>query len=154
MGSNPTHSFSNLIGSSLTMSSALIGRALETWAESAASSGFVSPSGRIFPRRHKRISPADQQDLRNSELGVWYGKASNPKFKKLSFATQRDLPTLSEVPHLLLIFNVNASQTIQNYDFKNIPEITQILLRDHSRTLREHSLHLWSTPMYRVKIYF
>ena len=33
--------------------------------------GFVSPSGRIFPRRHKRISPADQQDLRNTELGVW-----------------------------------------------------------------------------------
>ena len=96
LGSPPTHSFSNLIGSSLTMSCPLIGRALETWAESAASSGFVSPSGRISPRRHKRISPADQQDLRNSELGVWYGKASNPKFK--SFLSQhREIcpPTLT-----------------------------------------------------------
>ena len=81
LGRHPTHSFSNLIGSSLTMSCALIGREAKTWAELAASSGFVSPSGRIFPRRHKRISPADQQDLHNSELGICMVRPQIPNLK-------------------------------------------------------------------------
>ena len=52
-------------------------------------SGFVSPSGRISPRRHKRISPADQQDLRNSELGVRMVRPQIPNIKAFFLSTKR-----------------------------------------------------------------
>ena len=72
IGLDPTHSFPNLIGSWLTSSSSPIGRPAKTWAEPAASLGICVAFGKDFPQlRYKRISPADQQDLRNTELGVW-----------------------------------------------------------------------------------
>ena len=50
IGLDPTHSFSNLIGSWLTSSSSPIGRPAKTWAEPAASLGICVAFGKDFPQ--------------------------------------------------------------------------------------------------------
>ena len=80
-------------------------------------------SGRISPGRRKRISPADQQDLRNGELGVCMdGEASNPKFKSIILQHREICPPLFLLQQKFFMPHLN-NQVGVYYEITNIRPI-------------------------------